>query len=1121
MGVRVGPLSLIVIGLLGVETLRCQVSVWTHHYDNARTGENLSETQLTTSTVNVTRFGKLWSYTVDASVYAQPLYLPNVTIPGKGTHNVLYVATMNDSIYAFDADSNLPPLWFVNLTNPAAGITAVPADSLVQPKDPNFEGTIGIVGTPVIDQSSGTMYLVARTKENGQYFQRLHALDVTTGAEKFGGPVVVQPSVPGTGYDAVGGRINFNPLRQNQRAGLALANGKVYVCWGSLDDYDPFHGWVVSYDAATLQQVAAFVTTPDGGEGGIWQSGQPPSIDASGNLYLGDGNGDYDGVRNFGSSILKLSPALSLLDWFTPDNFSFLNANDLDLGVSGLLLIPNTSLVLTGSKTGQMFLLQQNSLGHEQAGNGQIVQAVGGLAGHVHGAPVYWNSPTRGPLVYVWTENDFLKAFHFNGTTFDTSPVMLSSFRAATGMPGGILSVSANGSAAGTGILWSSMPLVGDAEKAVVPGILRAFDANNLATELWNSTMNSSRDDVGNFAKFCPPVVVNGRVYLPTFSNRVHVYGLISTAPDFAVSATPATQTVAPGGGATYAVSVSAISGFTGTVSLAVSGLPAGATGTFTPPTISGAGSANLAIATSGSNPAGSYALTITGTSGSLSHSYGVTLGVSSTASGNLSGSLSLPSTTQNLTALGTADWAHWGLTTATTYNHKSGVTAQISNYSMVAGTAIQYSDHPFGFSWTDGTPTATATATRTGVYSEGLGSGFRITAPADMTQRSLTVFAGVWSAQGKLVAHLSDGSAPDYVDTSLSNASGTQAGMYTLTYSAATAGQTLTVTFVQNTNTAGNVTLQAAALKLSSSDFTLGAAPATQSINPGANATYTVTIGAQNGFGGTVALSATGLPSGATAAFSPASVTGSGTSTLTVSSSGTTPAGSSPITITGTSGTLTHTAGVTLTVTAPDFTIAAAPGTQTINPGANATYTVTIGAQNGFGGAVALSATGLPSGATAAFSPASVTGSGTSTLTITSSGTTPPGSSPITITGTSGTLTHTAVVTLTLTVVVADFTIASNPTSRTVTLGGSTTYTITVSPTNGFAGNLTLSVSGLPTGATGTFNPTSIAGGSGSSTLTVTTTGATPVGSSTLVVQASSGSLSHTVSVTLRCRRR
>ena len=295
-------------GMLSVCTLSAQVSVWTHHNDNFRTGANLSETQLTTSNVTASSFGKLFSYSVDASIYAQPLYMPNIPIAGKGTHNVVYVATMNDSVYAFDADANAgAPLWFVNYTNPSAGITAIPQND-IQSK-PNVSGTIGIMGTPVIDMTARTMYLVARTKENGSYVERLHALDITSGAERPNSPAVIQGSVPGTGYDSAGGVVQFNPKTENQRAGLTLTNGKLVIAFGGLDDdFDPYHGWVMTFDPSTLQRLAVFNTSSNGRRAGIWASGSAGAVDTNGNIYFTTGNGTWDGAKGLGDTVMKLDP---------------------------------------------------------------------------------------------------------------------------------------------------------------------------------------------------------------------------------------------------------------------------------------------------------------------------------------------------------------------------------------------------------------------------------------------------------------------------------------------------------------------------------------------------------------------------------------------------------------------------------------------------------------------------------------------------------------------------------------------------------------------------------------------------------------------------------------------
>lgn len=523
-----------------------QTSVVTHHNDAARTGANLAETTLTTTNVNVSEFGKLFERAVDDEIYAQPLYVDGVNITGVGVRNVVYVATNNDSVYAFDADNPAAtaPLWRVNYTNPAAGIVPVTRTDVGQQCGTytDFAGNIGIASTPVIDPVSQTMYLVARTKENGTFVQRLHAIDIRDGRERTGSPRVIQARVTGTGdgRDAQN-NIAFNARTHNQRAALLLDHGTVYIAWASYCDTGPYHGWILGYDAGTLQQVMVYNTSPDGGLGGIWQSGGGLSADSTGNIYALTGNGSFNGNtggRNFGNSFIKVSPAGALLDWFTPFNWSFLNATDEDLGIQSALLIPNTNLVIGGGKDGVMYVVNRSSMGHVRANdNGQIVQSFqASSAARMNGTPVYWNSPTYGAAIYVWPAGDPLKVFRLVGGVFTTPASAQGAALAAPGMPGGMLSLSANGNAAGTGILWATLSRAGDAIHAPQPGILRAYDASNVTRELWNSQQNATRDTLGNFAKFAPPTVVNGKVYVATLSKKLVVYGLIgpsagNTAP--------------------------------------------------------------------------------------------------------------------------------------------------------------------------------------------------------------------------------------------------------------------------------------------------------------------------------------------------------------------------------------------------------------------------------------------------------------------------------------------------------------------------------------------------------------------------------------------------------------
>jgi hypothetical protein len=598
--------------------LQAQVSITTNRYDGARSGANLRETTLTPARVNVAAFGKLWSYPVDGSVYAQPLYVPGVLIGGT-PRNVLYVSTMNDKVYAFDADSrSATPLWMRDFTSPPS-VTAVPITDIVA-ANLNIVGNVGIQSTPVIDPSTATIYLVARTKESGTYVQRLHALDIRTGLSRPGSPVRITGSVAGTAPDSsvdpIGRRVTFNPKMQAQRTGLALSNGVVLIAWASHEDATPYHGWVMGYDASTLARVGVFCVTPDAYGGGIWQGGRAPTIDAAGNAYFATGNGRWDGTRNFGDSLLKFRvgpTALSLVDYFTPSNQAALDLDDDDLSGSGFTLLPGTNLLLGGGKEGVLYLLTSTSLGHLAPNDAQIVQKIR-AGGHVMGGPVFWNSSASGPLVYNWSEDDVLKAYQLSGGRLSTPPFAEGGVM-SPGHPGGSLTLSANGSREGTAIVWASMPTSQDGIHGTVAGILRAYDADTLR-EIWTSEQNSARDRVGALMKFVPPVVVNGRVYLPNHNGAVAVYGMFPAGtPDFSVAVVPGARFIPAAGSGTFTVSVAAQNGFAGTVALSASGQPSGTAVTFTRSSIIGAGSTTMTV----SRPAtasGNFYLSVMGTSG-------------------------------------------------------------------------------------------------------------------------------------------------------------------------------------------------------------------------------------------------------------------------------------------------------------------------------------------------------------------------------------------------------------------------------------------------------------------------------------------------------------------------
>ena len=516
-----------------VPKLSAPLNMLTQHNDNARTGANLHETVLNTANVNVKTFGKLWTRAVDGYLYAQPLYVQNLRFPGRGPHNVVFVATAHNSVYAFDADDPkaADPLWKTNLG------PSIPADEVYKTRWTDMRVEIGITSTPVIDLTGKAIYVEAKTKEGGTYVHRLHALDITTGKELLGSPVVVKASAAGTGEGSVNGRVSFDPVKHLQRTGLLLVNGVIYLGFGSHADDPPFHGWILGYSAKTLSRVCVFNVTPNGTEGSVWQAGMGMAADDAGNIYAMTGNGTFDadsGGRDYGNSLLKLRPipgTLAVADYFTPYNQALLNVHDTDLGASGPLLVPGTTLIMGGGKNGWLYLTHRDGLGHFQAGaDSQIAQTFQMTPGNIHGAPVYWNGP-NGPQVYIWPEFDHLKAMKFAGGKLVETPASQSAVAVPDGMPGGFLSVSAEGGKAGTGIVWSCTPYDANANWETVPGIVRAYDASDLGHLLWDSKQNAGRDDVGMFAKFCPPTVINGRVYVSTFSNQLQVYGLLNAAP--------------------------------------------------------------------------------------------------------------------------------------------------------------------------------------------------------------------------------------------------------------------------------------------------------------------------------------------------------------------------------------------------------------------------------------------------------------------------------------------------------------------------------------------------------------------------------------------------------------
>jgi hypothetical protein len=496
--------------------------VFTYHYDNLRSGVNSSETTLTPANVTQQTFGKKFTYPVDGWIDGQPLYVANVNIGGS-VHNVVYVTTEHDSVYAFDADGLVSsPLWQTSFINTSAGVTTIPTTDLVMGgfKQPEF----GVMATPVIDPLAGTIFVLARTLENGQYLQRLHALDITTGAERSNSPTLVQVSVPGTGTGAMNGVLSYDSYAQNVRPALTLVNGTVYIAAASLEDLYNYHGWVLGYDEQSLDLVGAFCATPNGVMGGIWQSGAGLGADAAGNLYLETGNGTFDanlGGQDYGDSIVKLqasSAGLNPVDYFTPYNQAALSAADLDISSGAALLLPDqpgphVHELIGGGKQGTIYVIDRDAMGgFNAAGDTQIVQAIPGAitptAGKVNGGlwniPMYWDN-----IVYLIGRNDVMKAFALQNGML-VGPI----FEGNTKLFVTDTAISSNGTS--NGILWVSQ---GDINE------IHAYDPFDLTHEYYNTNQAGTRDVPATLTRFMVPTVVNGKMYVGTQS-ELDVYGL-------------------------------------------------------------------------------------------------------------------------------------------------------------------------------------------------------------------------------------------------------------------------------------------------------------------------------------------------------------------------------------------------------------------------------------------------------------------------------------------------------------------------------------------------------------------------------------------------------------------
>ena len=502
--------GLLVLGLISFAS--AQDAFPTSHGNNARTGANTNEVLLAPGNIDKNNFGRLFSYPLDYQSLAQPLYVPNVNIPSKGTHNVVYVATMADTVYAFDAESNAgpnaSPLWKVNFTDPANGITTASGPFLpcatTEDRGPGFTQE-GIVATPVIDTTTNTMYVVAKILDNGTVRHQLHALDIATGQDKPGSPVTISATVTSN----AGRVVNFNSLHQKNRPGLLLLNGIVYLAFGSNYCNDGNHSWVLGYDATTLQQTGVFNTNPDHGLTSIWQAGGGLAAD---DQYLypvtSEGNFDVDvGGQGYTHTVLKLSRDLELVDFFIPGSVTYLNDHDLDLSGCSPVILPDQDgpfphvIVVTG-KQGVIYVLNRDTLGRYAPNDSQIIQELVGVLGSMRGAPAYWNG-----RVYFSAKADRMKVFSVSGGMLSATPIAQTSL-ILTGAHAP--SISANGNS--NGIVW-----------VFNGGDLYAYDAISLKM-LYNSNQ-MARDNLPKLSHFVTQTVINGRVYMAT-RTTLEVFGL-------------------------------------------------------------------------------------------------------------------------------------------------------------------------------------------------------------------------------------------------------------------------------------------------------------------------------------------------------------------------------------------------------------------------------------------------------------------------------------------------------------------------------------------------------------------------------------------------------------------
>jgi hypothetical protein len=985
-----------------------QVNVYMRGYNTSRTQANLEETILTPQNVSPANFGKLFTVHTQGEIYAQPLYVSNLAING-GTHNVVFVADTFNNVYAIDAD-NGTIYWQQNFGYP------IIAEDVQNDNNISWYTGIGIIGTPVIDPDTNILYVVnGHQPQSGQqsYTYYLNALDITNGNPVNGSPKQISASysTPDLTTPEV-----FNAKTQNQRCGLTIANGNVYMCFGSHQDIMPYTGWMLAYNKSTLNQVGVYAVTTIGSEGGIWMAGQAPVVDSAGNLYVSTGNGSSgttpNGLYQAGESIIKLSPSLELLDYFTPYNAASLSAGDMDLASAGVIMVPNTNYVLGGGKQGVLYLLNTSNMGHFNASQDNVHQEFQAIFGqgtsHIHGTASYFDSDAHGPTLYIWGENDVLRSFLYNSTTgtINTTPWATSTMTAPVtnndgAMPGGFTSISANGNS--NGILWASTPFNGNAAgnsnpsypgDGVVQGVLYAFNADTLNL-LWSDKDNDGRDEIGLFGKFTPPMVANGKVYVPNFgpvgttdgSGNLVVYGLFnppSTKPTLTVTANNATR-----------VYGAANPTFSGTVTGQQNG------DTFTE---------SFSTTATTSSPVGSYPI-VPSVSGANLNNYNVTY---------VNGTLTVTGapTTTTLSAPASSAYGTSVTLTATVASTDGTPGGSVTFYSgtTVLGTGTLNSSGVATLSTTTipgGTDSLTATYPATGNF-----------ATSTSAASSITVSQATQTITFAPIASRPYGSAPFAVTASSSAGSNYPVTITVQSGPATIGGGTVSLTgagtVVLQASQAGNANYSAATPVLQS--FQVTPAPLTVTANNAtrafgvANPTFSGTVtGAVNGDSFTESFTTTATTTSAVGSYPivPA-VTGTNIAsyTVTIENGTLTVSGASTTTTLGAPGSAAYGASVTLTATVAStsgtpggivtfYSGSTALGTGTLNGSGVATLTTTTLPVGTDSLTAAYAATGNFGASTSAASSITIS-TATQTITFAPIASRPYGSAPFAVTASS-----------------------------------------------------------------------------------------------------------------------